>query len=333
MRCLPPGAGGGQIPELPPSFPSIRDSRTQAERLFRRALTIDPTLSEARIRLAHLLGDGGRHTEAAAELKRLTTGQLPPFLDYYASLVTARTSRARGELDAARAAFEHAATVYPNAPAPRLGLSELAMAQGRPADSLAQLVFFQRDALQDAQTCDGAVVVDRSGARTIGGRPDGRPAPGGSAMTTSCRVVGGLLFAMTIAADSLLANRAPQEPVFASRVDTVRVDVSVRQSGRAVEGLVAADFEVLDNGVRQQVDFAALDQMPVNVVLALDMSGSVQGARLAQLQEAGARLVDMLGPAESAAVVAFTDLVTIRSGFTADKTTLVVGVATAHRGD
>ena len=142
-------------------------------------------------------------------------------------------------------------------------------------------------------------------------------------MTRNCLAVFGVLFAMTIAADSALAGRRPQEPMFASRVDTVRVDVSVRQGGRTVEGLAAADFEVLDNGVRQQVDFAALDQMPVNVVLALDMSGSVKGDRLAQLQEAGARLVDMLGPAERAAVVAFTELVAIRSAFTADKTTLL----------
>jgi len=144
-------------------------------------------------------------------------------------------------------------------------------------------------------------------------------------MTRNASAIVGILFACTIAIDPARASRAGQEsmPVFSSRVDTVRVDVSVRQSGKAVEGLVAADFEVLDNGVRQQVDFAALDQMPANIVLTLDMSGSVQGARLTQLRQAGARLVGMLGPAETASVVAFTDLVTIRSGFTAEKTSLL----------
>jgi len=89
---------------------------------------------------------------------------------------------------------------------------------------------------------------------------------------------------------------------------------------------------VLDNGVRQQVDFASLDQLPVNVVLALDMSGSVHGTRLAQLQQAGARLVDMLGPAERAAVVAFTDLVAIRSSFTGDKPTLLSALQQSAEG-
>jgi hypothetical protein len=122
--------------------------------LFRRALKLDPTLAEARIRLAHVLGDTGRHVEALSEMTLLTAPPSAPFLDYYASLVTARASRARGLFEAARSAFEHAAGVYPNAPAPHLGLSELAMAQGRPSESLAQLVVLERmkkDAPQDAE--------------------------------------------------------------------------------------------------------------------------------------------------------------------------------------
>jgi len=134
-----PGGPSPEIPELPPAFPSTRDSRTQAERLFRRALRLDPTLAEARIRLVHVLGDSGRHNDATAELKPLATERLAPFLDYYASLMRARESRALGQLDAARAAFEHAATVFPEASAPKLGLSELAMARGNRAESLAHL--------------------------------------------------------------------------------------------------------------------------------------------------------------------------------------------------
>jgi len=41
-----------------------------------------------------------------------------------------------------------------------------------------------------------------------------------------------------------------------------------------VRGLKAADFELVDNGVRQQVDLASFE-LPVNVILALDMSESV----------------------------------------------------------
>jgi hypothetical protein len=134
-----PGGGAPTSKELPPALPSVRGSRSQAERLFRRALAVDRTLAEARIRLAHVLSDAGRHAEAAAELKQLGGGLRPPFIDYYASLLTGRVLRTRGQLDAARAAFEHAAGVYPNAPAPRLALSELALARGDREESLARV--------------------------------------------------------------------------------------------------------------------------------------------------------------------------------------------------
>ncbi len=47
----------------------------------------------------------------------------------------------------------------------------------------------------------------------------------------------------------------PQQPTFSSEIETVRIDVSVRQGRQALRGLTGDDFEVLDNGVRQQVTF------------------------------------------------------------------------------
>ena len=61
-----------------------------------------------------------------------------------------------------------------------------------------------------------------------------------------------------------------QGPTFSSRARTVRVDVSVRQGGQPVTGLGAADFDVLDSGVRQVIDYVGQEDTPVNVVLALD---------------------------------------------------------------
>ena len=62
---------------------------------------------------------------------------------------------------------------------------------------------------------------------------------------------------------------------FTSRVDAVRVDVLVTADGQPVKGLRAADFDIRDNGVRQHVDLVSFEEIPLNVVLALDMSGSV----------------------------------------------------------
>jgi hypothetical protein len=121
------------------ALPSASDARAQAERLFRRALAIDRSLAEARIRLAHILADSNRHDDAVAELSVATSGPLPDVLDYYASIVLGRVERARGRLDAAQRAFERAAARYPDAPSPRLGLSDVAAARGQWLDSARHL--------------------------------------------------------------------------------------------------------------------------------------------------------------------------------------------------
>ena len=60
----------------------------------------------------------------------------------------------------------------------------------------------------------------------------------------------------------------------------MRVDVLVTDNGQAIRGLGPEDFEILDNGVPQHVDLVSFDQIPLNVILALDMSDSVAGERL-----------------------------------------------------
>jgi tetratricopeptide (TPR) repeat protein len=129
------------MPSLPAALPTAGTSLAQAEGLFRRALSLDPSLAEARIRLAHVLGDRGRHDDAVAELDKLerTTGNLSPRLRYYAALMRGREARATGRLDAAGEAFQEALVVYPRASAARLGLSEIAMAEGDRSGSLAAL--------------------------------------------------------------------------------------------------------------------------------------------------------------------------------------------------
>ena len=96
---------------------------------------------------------------------------------------------------------------------------------------------------------------------------------------------------------------------FTSRIDAVRVDVLVTDGGRPVQGLSPDDFEVLDNGVRQRVDLASFEEIPLNVVLALDMSASLQGLRLGHLQTAGKRVLDGLKAGDRAALVAFSHVV------------------------
>jgi VWFA-related protein len=132
----------------------------------------------------------------------------------------------------------------------------------------------------------------------------------------SLRGVCGCCAVVLLAAASPSAQ--PQPPTFSSRVESVRVDVLVTDRGQPVLGLKPADFELLDNGVAQQVDLVSYEQIPLNVVLALDMSDSVAGDRLEHLRAAGAALLSGLKTDDQAALIMFSHAVTLAAPLSTD---------------
>ena len=75
-----------------------------------------------------------------------------------------------------------------------------------------------------------------------------------------------------------------QAPTFRTRADVVAVDVSVRDGSRVLTNLTAADFEVLDNDVPQQVTDVSFGKVPIDVTILLDVSQSVTGPTLERLR-------------------------------------------------
>jgi VWFA-related protein len=126
---------------------------------------------------------------------------------------------------------------------------------------------------------------------------------------------------------ALAASAPAQQPIFSARVDTVRVDVDVRRDERPALGLAADDFEVYDNGVRQKVDLMASSTLPVNVVLVLDTSKSLDAKERAHLTAAGTTVIDALRPDEQAAFLTFSDRIAIRSLFSSDAPALKALIA------
>ncbi len=114
------------------------------------------------------------------------------------------------------------------------------------------------------------------------------------------------------------ASADAQTPTFAARLDVVRVDALVTDRGRPVAGLGAADFEIVDNGVAQQVDLASFEELPLDVVLALDLSDSVSGERLDHLRQAGAAVLGGLKPDDRAGLLTFNHALTLRQDLTRD---------------
>jgi Ca-activated chloride channel family protein len=116
-----------------------------------------------------------------------------------------------------------------------------------------------------------------------------------------------------------LSSGAPQEPPrFATQVEGVYVDAFVTHDGEPVPGLTAENFEIRDNGVRQEVRLVSLDSVPVAVLLVFDTSASVAGEALGDLRAAGHAVLDSLHPGEKAALITFNQEVAVRMAPDAD---------------
>jgi tetratricopeptide (TPR) repeat protein len=125
-----------------PRLDSPRTELQRAERYFRDSLQRRPAMIEARLHLGQVLGRIGQHDEAAAELRSVVAalGDDPdPIRTYYAQLILGREEAALGRRDAARACFEAALVVYPDAQSPRLALSALARDGADRAEALRAL--------------------------------------------------------------------------------------------------------------------------------------------------------------------------------------------------
>ncbi|HSE35884.1 MAG TPA: VWA domain-containing protein [Blastocatellia bacterium] len=99
----------------------------------------------------------------------------------------------------------------------------------------------------------------------------------------------------------------------------VNLNVSVtNRSGVALANLKKEDFEVAENSVPQKIEFFQPTTAPFNLVLALDLSGSIKD-KLDVVKSAALRFVDVLGPQDKVAVVTFTDEIRVVSQLTSDR--------------
>ncbi len=110
--------------------------------------------------------------------------------------------------------------------------------------------------------------------------------------------------------DSWTAEPVPKSPpeedlaTFVSDVRLVNLSVSVYgRQGRPVAGVKPEAFEVLEDGVPQQVVAAGAEEVPFNIVLLLDLSGSTLRDRAA-MREAARGFVAITRPQDRVAICA-----------------------------
>ena len=103
-----------------------------------------------------------------------------------------------------------------------------------------------------------------------------------------------------------------------SEFPVVRLAVAV--SGEAAQTPLSADeITVTENGEEVAAEVSGLSDEVIDVVLAIDVSGSMAGEPIAQAKVAALEFIDELPPSARAALVTFGNTAQVRSGFTTDR--------------
>lgn len=90
------------------------------------------------------------------------------------------------------------------------------------------------------------------------------------------------------------------------------------RNGRAIAGLTAKDFTVVEDGVERAVRDVQPTAAPFNLILLLDVSGSVE-ERIDFIRKAALAFLNTAGPQDRIAIISFRDDVQLVSDFTADR--------------
>jgi Ca-activated chloride channel family protein len=99
----------------------------------------------------------------------------------------------------------------------------------------------------------------------------------------------------------------------------MRLNASVTdRAGRAVAGLKPSDFSVTEDGEAREVTSVEPTRTPFNLVLLLDVSGSVE-ERLDFIRKAALSFVATVGADDRVAIISFRDDVQLISDFTTDR--------------
>jgi Ca-activated chloride channel family protein len=134
----------------------------------------------------------------------------------------------------------------------------------------------------------------------------------------------------TLAAAGPTAQSRTGPGTFRSGTELVALPVTVVDPrGRYVSNLLQADFAVYEEGAEQSVALFAATHVPIDLMLLLDTSGSMQ-VRMDAAQSAAVEFVRALKPDDRAAVVLFGNGVRIAESLTGDRARLEQAISDAQ---
>jgi Ca-activated chloride channel family protein len=157
------------------------------------------------------------------------------------------------------------------------------------------------------------------------------------------QIAAALIVLLVLSASLVAQDPVPQLPppapseeqspkVFRTGASLVALSVTVSDGRKLVTGLTRDDFEVYEDGVRQQLQFFEATAVPIDVILLLDTSSSMRD-KMSTVHDAARGFMKMLRPEDRGAVVAFNDDVRVLQDLTSDASAIESAInATAARG-
>ncbi|KAF0236497.1 MAG: von Willebrand factor type A, partial [bacterium] len=117
-----------------------------------------------------------------------------------------------------------------------------------------------------------------------------------------------------------------QEDEETIRINTelVSFDIQVlnKKTSNPLNGLTVDNFEIYENGVKQNISNFSQDKLPLSVLILLDVSGSVEGIST-ELREATIKALNLLKPEDEVSLMAFASDTGAINAFTRDKQAII----------
>jgi VWFA-related protein len=118
---------------------------------------------------------------------------------------------------------------------------------------------------------------------------------------------------------TLVKRAPPGQFVSSASPQLMRFNASVTdRHGRAIGGMKESDFTVYENGEERRVTNVAQTNEPFNLVLLLDVSGSVE-ERIDFIRKAARDFLNTASPQDRIAIISFRDDIQIISDFSTDR--------------
>jgi VWFA-related protein len=136
------------------------------------------------------------------------------------------------------------------------------------------------------------------------------------------------------ASNTTFAQEKEPSEVIKVNTDLVVFDAQVidKKSKRVIGDLTKDDFEISEKGVKQQISYFSRDELPLSILLLLDVSGSTRPI-LHQIRDGALNALQHLKAEDRVAVMAFATTSEFVQDFTRDRALVSKQIEAATAGD